>query len=391
LHNHDFVEPPSEEALVTFIHELGYSGKYDILSAIHTVQMHQPWRTFTYGALIPNDMINQDIKDSKAYKTYYDFATGKATLEKERKYKKVASPLRKLSPVLEEEPAVKPKKAKKPAKKSTTIPTIGVVIRDTPGVSVSKKKAPAKVDRGKGMDLLSDAALLKAAQVKEALKKSKKDSHMLHPSSSGDGVGSQLKVPGSEGKVRSRWIVRGALVLCIGCYHCESYLDIAIIGQDDDNDNDSDDVSKGDNDKPDNDDDDCNDAQDRERTDLDEEENPNLNLKVDEEEETQEDEEFDEEEYDDLYKDVDVKSLGVEREKEGKGDAEITDVHQDVSQENSYEQVIEDAHVTLTSSQKNEGSKQSSSVSSDFTSKFLNLDNVSPVVDEVASLMNVKV
>ncbi|GKG10503.1 hypothetical protein Tco_0341903 [Tanacetum coccineum] len=32
-----------------------------------------------YGVLIPNDMINQDVKDSKAYKTYYDFATGKAS------------------------------------------------------------------------------------------------------------------------------------------------------------------------------------------------------------------------------------------------------------------------------------------------------------------------
>ncbi|GJS34791.1 retrovirus-related pol polyprotein from transposon TNT 1-94 [Tanacetum coccineum] len=305
LHNQDFVEPPSEEALVTFIHDLGYPGKCISGKTIGLDRLRE----------------SRDIKDSKAYKTYYDFATGKATLEKERKYKKVASPSRKLSPVLEEEPTVKPKKAKKPAKKSTTIPTTGVVIRDTPSVSVSKKKAPAKFDRGKGIDLLFDAALHEAAQVKDAacFKKSTKESSFRF----------------IQGKVRSRWIVRGALVLCIGCYHCESYLDIAIIGQgdskDDDNDDDSNDVSKGDDDKPDNDDDDGNDAQDSERTDLDEEENPNLNLKVDEEKETQEDEEFDAEEYDDLYMDVDVKSLGVEREKEGKGDAEMTDVDQDVS------------------------------------------------------------
>ncbi|GJU40611.1 hypothetical protein Tco_1193568 [Tanacetum coccineum] len=147
-----------------------------------------------YGALVPDGMINQDIKDSKVYKTYYDFATGKATPKKARKFKKVASPSKKLSLILEEEPAKKPKKVKKPVKKSTTIPTAGVVIRDTPGVSVSKKKAPAKGDRGKGMELLSDAALLEAAQVKEALTKSKKDSHMLHASGSGDRVGSQPKV-----------------------------------------------------------------------------------------------------------------------------------------------------------------------------------------------------
>ncbi|GJX49463.1 hypothetical protein Tco_0276308 [Tanacetum coccineum] len=132
-----------------------------------------------YGALIPDEIINQDIKDSKAYKTYLDFATGKATPKKARKFKKVASPLKKLSPVLEEEPVEKPKRAKKPAKKSTTVPTAGVVIRDTPNVSVSKNKAPTKVDRGKGMDLLSEAALLEAAQLKKTLKKSKLEQRVV--------------------------------------------------------------------------------------------------------------------------------------------------------------------------------------------------------------------
>nr|GFD59137.1 hypothetical protein [Tanacetum cinerariifolium] len=83
---------------------------------------------------------------SKAYKTYYDFATGKVPPRKARKYKKDASPLRKLSLVKEAEPVKKAKRVKRPAKKSTTAPTAGVVIRDTPYVSVSKKKAPAKAD-----------------------------------------------------------------------------------------------------------------------------------------------------------------------------------------------------------------------------------------------------
>ncbi|GKF09980.1 hypothetical protein Tco_0044204 [Tanacetum coccineum] len=42
----DFVEPPSEEELVPFIQELSYSGKCDMISAIHTDQMHQHWRIF---------------------------------------------------------------------------------------------------------------------------------------------------------------------------------------------------------------------------------------------------------------------------------------------------------------------------------------------------------
>nr|GFC12540.1 hypothetical protein [Tanacetum cinerariifolium] len=40
---------------------------------------------------------------------------------------------------------------------------------------------------------------------------------------------------------------------------------------------------------------------------------------------------------------------------------------------------------------KTKGSKQSSSVSSEFASKFLILENVPPVIDEVAFMMNVKV
>ncbi|GKF70843.1 hypothetical protein Tco_0203900 [Tanacetum coccineum] len=73
-----------------------------------------------YGALIPEQMINQEIKDSKAYKIYLAFATGKATPKKARKFKKIALPSNKKTLVLEDEPAKKPKRAKhpEPAKKS---------------------------------------------------------------------------------------------------------------------------------------------------------------------------------------------------------------------------------------------------------------------------------
>nr|GEX58876.1 hypothetical protein [Tanacetum cinerariifolium] len=68
-----------------------------------------------------------------------------------------------------------------------------VVIRDIPDVFVSKKKVPVKVDRGKGIDQLSDVALLEATRLKKALKKNKQEVHKLHASGSGNGVGSQLK------------------------------------------------------------------------------------------------------------------------------------------------------------------------------------------------------
>ncbi|GJZ81013.1 hypothetical protein Tco_0646007 [Tanacetum coccineum] len=294
--------------------------------------------------------------------------------KKARKFKKVASPLRKLSPILEAEPVKKAKRVKRPAKKSTHASTAGVIIRDTPGVSISKKKAPAKGDKGKGMELLFDATLYEAAQVPDEFKDK--------TTRTDEGTGTKPGVPNvptyESDSDNESW----------GDSEDES---------DDINDDDNDDDNANDDDSE-NEDDDGNDAHDSERTDSDDDdENPSFTLKdYDEEEHDEEYESNDdnenvyEEEDDDLYKDVDVRSLGAEYEKERKGDEEMTDADQNVSQEKSYEQVIEDAHVTLTTSQKTESSKQSSYVSSDFASKFLILDNVPPMVDEVASMMNVK-
>ncbi|GKE36942.1 hypothetical protein Tco_1460347, partial [Tanacetum coccineum] len=170
---------------------------------------------------------------------------------------------------------------------------------------------------------------------------------------------------------------------------------------DESNDDNSDEVTKDDDeDDVESDANDDKEASDSEKTNSNEDENLNLNPNDDEEEEKEEEDvrtpnsfEFndDNEEYDELHKDVNVRSKVAEHEEVGKGDAEMTDTtHESASQEKSYEQVIEDAHVTLTSSQKTEGSKQSSSILSNFARKFLNLDNVLPVIDEVASMMNVK-
>nr|GEV81842.1 hypothetical protein [Tanacetum cinerariifolium] len=209
----EYVELPSEEYLLTFIMELGYSGKCDMLSTIRIDQMHQPWRTFAainfnyvallwedfmyqadnkeisssrkehmpyprftkviihhfiskdntismrnrinlhtirddimlgtlkfvsktedyqkYRALIPDGIINQDNKDSKAYKTFLDYATRKVPPKKERKFKKPASPKLKTVPVSPKEYTQKGKRVKKHAKKATTASTTGVFIRDT--------------------------------------------------------------------------------------------------------------------------------------------------------------------------------------------------------------------------------------------------------------------
>ncbi|GJT50462.1 hypothetical protein Tco_0976619 [Tanacetum coccineum] len=100
---------------------------------------------------------------------------------------------------------------------------------------------------------------------------------------------------------------------------------------------------------------------------------------------------MDEEEDDDvtkeLYKDVNVNL--------GNKDADMTKAEQggayqhNVSHGLGFEQEEEDAHVTLTTvHDKTEGPMQSSSVSSYFISKLLNLKNPSPDDNEIDSLIN---
>nr|GEW07016.1 hypothetical protein [Tanacetum cinerariifolium] len=151
-----------------------------------------------YGELIPDGMINQDNKDSKAYKTYLDYATGNVPPKKARKFKKPASPKLKSVPSSPKEPTQKGKRVKRAAKKATTASTTDVVIKDTPGKSVSRKKAPAKTDRGKGIELLSDVALLEDAQLKETLRKSKQETYKLQSNDSSEGADFESKVPDEQ-------------------------------------------------------------------------------------------------------------------------------------------------------------------------------------------------
>ncbi|GJZ57818.1 hypothetical protein Tco_0613312 [Tanacetum coccineum] len=366
LPDQEFIVPPSKDDLVSFIKELSYSGRYEMLSATYTDQMHQPWRTF--AAIINRKNLHTvrddsllDIKDSKAYKTYYDYAFGKVAPKKARKYKKIASPSRKVSPVLEAKHVKKPK----------------------------RKKAPAKVTKDKGIDLLSDVTLLEAAQLKKAIKESKQETHKVYDSGSSDGVGSQSKVP-NEHEDKTSGIDEGTgtkpRVPDVPTYESKSENESWGDSQDDerndvDRDDDNDSDNKNDDSKNDYDGDFDADNNERTDSDSDKEVNPNLNLKHDEEEEIHDDEyvhtpdyyipddeeshednkEFDDEEFENLYGDVNINLKDAEH-------------------------VLIDTHVTIT--QKTDSSKQSSSISSGFATQFLNLDNIPLVDTEVACLMN---
>ncbi|GKC44783.1 hypothetical protein Tco_1062505, partial [Tanacetum coccineum] len=130
----------------------------------------------------------------------------------------------------------------------------------------------------------------------------------------------------------------------------------------------------------------------------DSDDNGNNNASDDERTESDDDQNNDdkEEEYDDKY--VRTPSSNESTDDENKQvDEEVYDrideeLYKDVK--TTYNQVKDDVHVTLTAvhdTHKTEVPLQSSFVSSDFATQFLNLDNVPPADNEIISMMNVNV
>nr|GEY52816.1 hypothetical protein [Tanacetum cinerariifolium] len=99
----------------------------------------------------------------------------------------------------DEEPIQKGKRVKRSANKSSTTPTTSIVIREPLVETQSKRKEKVDVAHGKGIDLLSEVALTKEAQMKEVRKKSLRDFHKSHPS----GFGSVAENPPSVEKITS--------------------------------------------------------------------------------------------------------------------------------------------------------------------------------------------
>ncbi|GJU81423.1 hypothetical protein Tco_1283788 [Tanacetum coccineum] len=117
---HKFVDPPFEEEKLVFMSNLGFPSNIKLLSEVKVEIRPQPWRTFKiiinkylsgkvtgldllrlsqaqiiwgiyhqknvdyhevvqkYGAILPDNLTTQAMKESETYKTYYAFATGKA-------------------------------------------------------------------------------------------------------------------------------------------------------------------------------------------------------------------------------------------------------------------------------------------------------------------------
>ncbi|GJU81755.1 hypothetical protein Tco_1284120, partial [Tanacetum coccineum] len=166
----------------------------------------------------------------------------------------------------------------------------------------------------------------------------------------------------------------------------------------------SEDESDDVNDDDDNRDDDNSDDNDDGGNEDDYEENPSFTLKDYEEEEHDEEYVFtpkkdksDDEEkmYEEEDDDVAKELYGDLNITQGLRDTDMANAEQggedqqNASHESGFVQEEDDGHVTLmTIHDKTEGTMLCLSVSSDFTSKLLNLDNTRPDVNEIASLMN---
>ncbi|GJV05956.1 hypothetical protein Tco_1343612 [Tanacetum coccineum] len=290
-----------------------------MFNTIRVISRHQD--TQIYGDVLPDELTNQDMKDSEAHKQYYAVASGAEPLKAKTKYMKKAD---------ESDTSLKKKTA--PVTKGSILKTSAKATKSV------KKKQPAKKPITKGLTVLSKVALSESEQLNMATKKSKIQFHSSHTSGSGDGFDTQSKVLDEQQ---------------------QNVSDTNEGAGDDDDDNDEHDLED---EKDDEDDDDKNDS---DETELDDDKN---DFKVStppdheftEEEENQEGDDYvkegeQEDEEKELYEDL---NINLER-----SDAEMTDAQTN--------QDTEDTYVTLTI-EPLVVQQQSSSISSDLVSKYIN-------------------
>ncbi|GJU89939.1 uncharacterized mitochondrial protein-like protein [Tanacetum coccineum] len=291
-----------------------------------------------YDAILPDYLTNPTMKESEAYKTYHDLATGK--VQPKPKY------VRRSSRTKSDE-APKPSSSKR--------------VKATAKVAKSgKKKQPAL-----GLETLSDIALTEAEQMKLAIERSKTQLHISQPSSSGAHEGTSVTpgVPDYESDDEQ-----------ISWKSSEE--------EDDDEEN----VSEHEDDD------------DDERTESnnygDDFVHPKFSTHDDE---AKQDEEVNEE--DSFDPRVQTPSH-VESTDDEDSDDVIQDANVEgdmINEENTHEEETEDTHVILTAPINLEGQQQSSYVSSDFIYNMINprpdttIDLIFTLNTEATSLVDVLV
>nr|GEX39295.1 ribonuclease H [Tanacetum cinerariifolium] len=149
-----------------------------LFSTINVVSRNQ--NTQQYGAMLPIELTNDEIRNTKAYKDYYAFATGEAVP------KPKANTRRKRS---ESDTSITP-----PTATLTPKPTAAATPRLT---ATAKGKQPAKATKAKSPSAPSEVSRTKAQQLKIILRRSRQQTRISQPGGSGtdEGTGSKPGVP----------------------------------------------------------------------------------------------------------------------------------------------------------------------------------------------------
>ncbi|GJV53422.1 hypothetical protein Tco_1449163, partial [Tanacetum coccineum] len=329
-----------------------------MFTTIKVVSRHED--TQLYGAIFPNELTNEAIKDSESYKEYYAIASG-----------------------------AEPPKTKASVKKK-------------------QKKQPVKTSKDKGLTVLSEVALIEVEQMKLATKGSLIQTHSSHASSSGvdEGTGGIPGVPD------------------VPTYESddEQISWKSSEEEDDDVDNDDDDDNDDDNDNDDDDDDADNQDDDGQEDDVQEYDRQDDESQGDDDEQTDSDnddlrvqtpshyESIDDEESDEVTHGANVEGEELDEEETNEEDeanelyrdmnvnlkgryTEMTDAPHTIIQTT---QIIEDTHVIITLVNP-EGQLQSSSMSYGFVSNMLNpspdtgIDSIFNLNTKSTSLVDVPV
>ncbi|GJR10168.1 hypothetical protein Tco_0792820 [Tanacetum coccineum] len=354
-----------------------YARDDPMFTTINVISRHED--TQLYGAILPKELTNEDIRNSESYKEYYAIASGEVPPKtKASVHKKKADS----DTTPKEKPPTDPK---------------GKRVKQTGKMTDSgKQKQPAT-----GLETLSETALTEAEQLKIAIKRSRIQTHSSQASGSGDGVDILSKVPDEQVHEKTG-TDEGAgdkpEVPDVPEHHSNSEEESWTFSDDDDAHADEDDAANKESDAHD-DDDDATESDD----DGDNITHPKLSTfstddqeEQDDEEEQEEDDEDKEEISDQLVRtpsdyqtsDESEKQKDDDRVKNGEEDKEgdVTNValeggDVDMTEADTTEDT-EDAHVTLMAATP-VVQQQSSSVS-DLVSKF-----ISPTTDEgIDSILN---
>nr|GEV42184.1 hypothetical protein [Tanacetum cinerariifolium] len=221
--NQTFDELPFEEEIIAFLRYLGHSGEIKkityslVISSLNFWGMYHKknvdftyllWEDFVYqvehkdakksnemyypmftkviinffitkdpsiprinkfGAMLPVELTNEDIRNSAAYKEYYAIASGATPPKKKASVRKTQSSF------------------------DTTMPP--PTAAGTRLLTSAKGKQPAKSSKAKGLSVLFEVALTEAEQMKLATKRSMQQTHISQASRSGTDEGTGI-IPG---------------------------------------------------------------------------------------------------------------------------------------------------------------------------------------------------